>query len=172
MKRILAILLTFIGNGILCGDLAAQNGFKRDLVLHYTFDKSETADKVDAANSTDSDQNNSDQNKSDEPSILNIAGNFHSGKPLRAKFVDEKSSGRSLRLRQNSEKSGYVETADHKDFKSAKFTVAAWIKLDRTGSSAANPNGLASAHSWKKERKASFPCSLGNNTTAARRQPE
>ncbi len=97
-----------------------QEGYQRDLVLHYTFDQRDGA------------------------AVLNALGEHHPGQPNRATIVEQKKSGNALKIRQNNVKSGYVETADHENFNTQNFTVAAWINLGQ-----AKSNGsVVCKHDW------------------------
>jgi len=97
-----------------------QEEFQRDLLLHYSFDQR------------------------DSDTVLNALGEHHPGQPNRATFVEQKKSGKALKIRQNNVKSGYVETADHEDFNTPNFTVAAWINLDQTDSN----GSVVCKHDW------------------------
>jgi hypothetical protein len=113
-------LLVFFLFALPSSALSEQEEYQRDLVLHYTFDQR------------------------DGETVLNALGEHHPGQPNRATFVEEKKSGTALKIRKNNVKSGYVETADHEDFKTPNFTVAAWIKLAQT-----NSNGsVVCKHDW------------------------
>ena len=102
------------------GAQSERKAYQRDLVMHYTFDRicGET--------------------------VRNALGEHHPGKSNRATFAEQKKSGKALKIRQNKVKTGYVETADHEDFKTPNFTVAAWINLGQT-----NSNGsVVCKHDW------------------------
>ena len=66
----------------------------KGLVLHYTFDKLA------------------------EDKVANQANDLHSGVSNNATFAEEKKSGRSLKVRKDHEKSGFVETPDHAELNS------------------------------------------------------
>ena len=97
-----------------------QEEYRRDLVLHYTFDQR------------------------DGETVLNALGEHHPGRPNQAAFVEQKKSGMALAIRQNTVKSGYVETANHEDFNTQNFTVAAWINLGQPVSN----GSVVCKHDW------------------------
>jgi len=97
-----------------------QKDYQQDLVLHYTFDQRAGA------------------------TVLNALGAHHPGTPNRATFAEQKKSGMALTIRQDDVKAGYVGTADHSDFNTQNFTVAAWINLGQS-----NLNGsVVCKHDW------------------------
>ncbi len=120
MKRNLGSIAVVILFTLPSSALSEQKEYQRDLVLHYTFDQR------------------------DGETVLNALGEHHPGQPKRATFVEEEKSGKALKIRMNNVKSGYVETADHEDFNTPNFTVAAWINLGQT-----NSNGsVVCKHDW------------------------
>ena len=58
-------------------------------------------------------------------------GDRHRGRSIGALFTSGEAVGRALVVWKDQARFGYVETADHAELNSPKFTVAAWIKLRR-----------------------------------------
>ncbi len=122
--------------------LDAQEGYQKQLKLHYDFDQR------------------------DGQKVLNTLGAHHPSIPNQASIIDELSvkngkSGKSLNLRQDNDKTGYVETADHEDFKSQTFSIAAWIKLQQS-----KKNGsIVCKHDWHEGNARGFVlrCYNGKN---------
>ncbi len=76
--------------------------------------------------------------------VANHVGREHSGQSNKASFTSGLSNSTALIVRKNKQQSGYVETADHEDFNSSAFTVAAWVKLRRMNSH----GSVVCKHDW------------------------
>jgi hypothetical protein len=131
---------------LLCWETLAkepsQDGEPAGPVLHYTFDA--RTDK----------------------SVENEVGDKLSGRSVGALFQRNGANGSALSVRKNQPRFGYVETANHEDLNSPKFTVAAWIKLRRKDSN----GSVVCKHDWLDGKMRGFVrrcyTDKGNNFTA------
>ncbi len=106
----------------------SQRGEPAGPVLHYTFD-ARTGKTVE-----------------------NEVGDKHSGRSIGALFQSSGAVGRALVAWKDKAQFGYVETADHEDLNSPKFTVAAWIKLRRKDSN----GSVVCKHDWPDGKSRGF----------------